>query len=345
MMPKTRSFQYRERTRDDVKARANNRGGGFDGIVASKYKMYKVKDGKNVIRILPPTWDKATHYGYDIWVNYSVGVDNQSYLSLSKMKNERDPLAEARRAAEDDGDKKLSKALQPRQRILMWIIDRMDEDEGPQLWAAPFTVDKDFANISLDPDTGEVTMVDHPEHGCDIQFVKEGQMLKTDYPASKMRLKKPSRLHEDERIEDDWLQFVQDNQIPDCLQFYDYDHINGVFNGQAGRNDDDEDDKPRGRDRGRAASVDEDRPRRRPAVADDDENDDAPPPRSRVRERAPEPEPEDEIDEKPVARTRPRAVEPDPEPDDEPEVNEKPAGGSIRERLARRKAPVEVDDD
>src|SRR5580765_49288 len=105
-----RGFVLR-RTAENVKARANMKGGGFDSIFKPKYKVLKVRDGKNLIRILPATWEDATHYGYDLWVNYAIGADNQSYLSLKMMKQEKDPLDEARAEALHDGDKKLAAAL------------------------------------------------------------------------------------------------------------------------------------------------------------------------------------------------------------------------------------------
>src|SRR3954470_4296967 len=123
-MAKTaRAFTYQKRTVDDVKARANQSTGDFDRWVKPEYKRYKMKDGKNLIRILPPTWDKPNHYGYEIYVNFGIGPDNQSYLSLSKMKQEQDPLAEARTVANREGDEELAKQLEARKRLLMWVID------------------------------------------------------------------------------------------------------------------------------------------------------------------------------------------------------------------------------
>src|SRR6204780_3450159 len=138
-------FNYRQRSVDNVKERANMRGGDFDSLIKSKYKVFKPKDGKNLVRIMPPTWDDAKHYGFDVWVNYGIGVDNQSYLSLSKMKGEKDPLAETKHVADKDGDKDMAKALKPRQRIGMWVVDRNAEEEGPQLLLAPFSVEKSLA--------------------------------------------------------------------------------------------------------------------------------------------------------------------------------------------------------
>ena len=39
------------------------------------------------------------------------------------------------------------------------------------------------------------------------------------------------------------LAYITDNPVPDTLQFYDYDHINSVFKGQAGWPDEDEDER------------------------------------------------------------------------------------------------------
>jgi hypothetical protein len=324
-----RSFRYQKRDKENVRERANMRGGNFDTLFKPQYKLYKMREGKNIIRILPPTWDDAKHYGYDIYVNYNIGVDNQSYLSLSKMKNEKDPLAEAKKQADRDGDKKLSKALNPTQRILMWVIDRQDEDEGPQLFNCPFTLDKAIANLSFDEDTKEVVFIDDPENGCDVRFYKEGTGLKTDYDASKMKILKPSPLCEDEGLQDEWLQFVQDNSLPDVLNFCDYDHIAGVFDGNIGSRggDDDEEEKPR-----RRASRDDDedeQPRRRPAARDEDDD----PPFERPTRRRPAAEDDEvEVDEKPTKRTTKGDDE-----EDQPKT-------SIRDRLASRRSRIEDED-
>lgn len=325
----SRGFQYKPRDKENVRERANMRGGNFDTIFKPKYKLYKMRDGKNILRILPPTWDDAKHYGLDIYVNYNIGVDNQSFLSLSKMKSEKDPLAEAKKAADRDGDKKLSKALNPTQRILMWVIDRQDEDEGPQLFNCPFTLDKAIANLSFDEDTKEVVFIDDPENGCDVRFYKEGTGIKTDYDASKMKILKASPLCDDVDLQDDWLAFAQANPLPEVLNFYDYEHIAGVFDGNIGsRGDEDEEDRPQ---------------RRRPTQVDEDEQ-----PRRRSR-----PEPEEEAprrrpaaveeDEPPFEQPTRRRPRPEPEAEDEQEAKVEVEKPSIRDRLRDRRSRIDED--
>ena len=226
-----RKFEYVKRDPSVIRERANQRGGDFDSLYVQGTKLFKPREGKNLVRILPPSWPSAEHYGYEIWCNYNIGVDSQQYLSLSKMKNYKDPIAEARKQAEREGNKELADKLAPRKRILFYVIDRNAEEEGPQLWSAPWTVDKDFCNLAFDEDTKEVVMIDHPEEGCDVRFYKEGTGLATKYDSSKMRILKPSALHEDEAVMNKWLEYVQYHPIPDILNFYSYDHIAGVFDG------------------------------------------------------------------------------------------------------------------
>src|SRR3954466_6918418 len=98
-----RGFKYQKRDKETLKERANMKGGNYDTYIKPKYKQWKPKDGKNLIRILPPTWDMrdtpwqtTAHYGMDIYVNFNIGADNQSYLSLGKHMKGDDPLIDAR---------------------------------------------------------------------------------------------------------------------------------------------------------------------------------------------------------------------------------------------------------
>ena len=70
-----RSFKYHRRSKEDVKARANMRGGGFDSFIKPEFKRYKVRDGKNMVRILPATWEKPKHYGFDIVTIRTITFD------------------------------------------------------------------------------------------------------------------------------------------------------------------------------------------------------------------------------------------------------------------------------
>jgi len=342
-----RGFRYQKRDKDTLKERANMKGGNYDTFVKPKFKQWKPKEGKNLIRILPPTWKDARHYGYDIYINYSIGADNQSYLSLSKHEQGPDPLAEARREAQSEGDKALAKALNPSHRIMYWIIDRNDEEEGPLLWAAPFTFDKALANLCIDEDTKDVIFIDGMADGHDVRFYREGTGLNTNYDSSKMKVLKASNIHEDEGLEQDWLDFINANPIPDTLNFYDYDHIKATFDGQAGRQDEDEDEKSVSRRRAAKDEV-EDKPKPRPRTRSSHEDDDEP--ETTPRQRGPRHDPDDDELEDPKPRNRSRTRS---EPEDEDDAEDPPStrrttrsnaddeeegGGSLRDRIARRRS-------
>jgi gp32 DNA binding protein like len=325
----TKRFPYQPRDPNVVKIRSNQRSGDFDSIYKERVKIFKPREGKNTIRILPPSWPQADHYGYEIFVNYGIGVDDNAYLSLSAMKNEADPLAEARKQAEREGDKKLADSLKPNKRVLFYLIDRMAEEEGVQLWAAPWTVDKCFCGIAIDEDTGSVTMVDHPEDGYDIVFTKEGTGLTTKYPAEKMRIKKaPSPLHEDENLANEWLGYIQENPLPDQLNFYPYEHIANAFEGHV------------------AKSTDE-RLSKRTTTKDDDDNE----PTAKPSKTKPKPvvDDDEDVDEDTGEVTKKpnggKVAAKKPEPEDDEAETAKMSVSSIRERLAGRRGRPAVEDD
>lgn len=323
-MAKGNRFIYQPRTAEDIKARANYRGGSYDSYIKPECKMYKVRDGKNLIRFLPATWPKAKHFGISIFLNYGIGPENQAYLSLSKMKGDRDPIAEAKHAAVREGDEKLAKALSANERMLVWLIDRQAEDEGPQWWAMPLSIDKAVANISLDEDTNELSLIDSETEGRDFRFYKEGQGLNTKYPAEKMKLLSPGALHQDTGLMEEWLQYITDHSLPECLIYYDYEHIASVFNGQSPV-DEEVEPTPHKPMRQTLGGL-------KPATEDEDEGDDhTPAPRSSASKTngrpVPKPTPTDEEHDE-------DGVLPDPPP------RAVSGHSSIRERLAARQKAV-----
>jgi hypothetical protein len=203
----------------------------------------------------------------------------------------------------------------------MWIIDRENEDEGPQLWAAPKTVDSDILGISTDDDTKSVVAIDHPTKGQDLRFYREGKGLNTKYPAAKMRLMASAPLHEDPKQRKEWIDFIKENPVPETLQFYDYDHIAQVFNGHSKpKVADDEPERP-----AKAKS------KAKPEPEDDEVPfDDEPKPRARNRPSV------DNDEAEPEAKPRPKSAKTRDEDEDE---------GSIRSRLAERRRAKAADDD
>lgn len=227
-------FQYQPRSPESFKARENFRdGGSFDRMFDRDVTMFKPSSGDNNVRILPATWENPDHYGYDMYVHYGVGPDRSSYLSLWKHHGQPDPIDEASAAAARDGNDKLERELRATRRVAVWLIDRAEEDKGPQLWLSPATsFDRDVITQSRDRQTGEVLAVDDPENGYDIFFHKSGEKLATKYEGVSVA-RRSTPLHIDPATKERWLEHVVANPIPSMLKFYPYERIAAVFNGEA----------------------------------------------------------------------------------------------------------------
>lgn len=237
-------FTYQARDPEEAKRRAEGGGDDFDVYLRREITFFKPADRDNAIRILPPTWEGAKHYGMDVHVHYGVGPDRQTYLCLHKMKGERCPICEERAEASRKGDEEYAKELAPKRRVLVYVIDRNNEREGPMAWAMPQGLDQDITKVSIDRRTGAVLYIDHPDEGFDVFFEKNGTGIKTKYEGVSID-RNPSRLGSDA-----WLDFAMDNPLPDQLVYYDYDRISEEFGGGGGEQRTGRDRDDRGRSRG-----------------------------------------------------------------------------------------------
>lgn len=222
-------FKYKIRSKEQVRKRAEQKGGSFDSYLRDGLNAFTAKEGDHRVRVLPPTWDEADHYGYDLWCHYNVGMDKQSYLCLEKHGRGECPVcAERRRAEKDDPD--YAKALAPSRRVLVWIINRDDEASGPLLYGMPWTLDRDIAAVCIDKRTGEHLLIDHPTKGFDIDFQRTGSQLQTKYIGIKVA-RTSTPIHPDQKKMKEWLDFVTENPVPDCLRFYESEYIQRIFEG------------------------------------------------------------------------------------------------------------------
>lgn len=243
-------FSYQSRDASDVKKRAEGDDGKFDVYIDSAVKTYKVNDGDNTIRILPPTWDNPTHYGLDIHVHYGIGPDRQSYLCLHKMKDEPCPICEERAKAVRDNDEAYAKELNATKRVLVYLVDRDAAKDGVQAWAMPNTLDRDVVKVSVDKRSGEVLPLDHPEEGFDVMFEKKGAQMRTEYLGVQLA-RRSSSLGDDA-----WLDFAIDHPLPTMLKYYTYAHIQAAFSGGGAPADRGRDDVPGSSSRGGSRDID-----------------------------------------------------------------------------------------
>ena len=234
-------FVYKARTVDQVKERANRKSGTFDSIFKPGVDPYKPQVGDNCYRPLPPTWDEAEHYGYTIFVHNGIGQDNSTYLCPRKMLGKACPICEAAKEAKDAGEAEEEKALRPQERIVSYVLDRDGTDpETPMPYSQSWTQDRDVAALCVNNRTGEILMIDHPDHGYDVTFKKIGTGLKTKYTAWAID-RSPSPIHEKQKVQDEILEFIAENPIPTILNFFDYDYLKGVLTGSVAAKDEEAD--------------------------------------------------------------------------------------------------------
>jgi hypothetical protein len=327
---KKRGFVYQERSESSVKKRAEQRGSVlFDPYLIEGLKVYKVKDGSNSIRVLPPTWEDAEHYGYDAYVHYGIGPDNRTYLCQKEMLGKKCPICKERVKALSDGHSDYAKALTPTRRVAVWVIDRKQESAGPMLWMMPWSFDSELVNQSIDPDSGECLKIDHPKKGYDVVFSREGKGRNTNYTGVKIgRRARP--ITDDEELYDKWISFIQETPVNEVFAYHDYDYVKGIFEGEDTSKSEDED-----------IEDDEDEDKRTPAVKrrrkveeEDDEDED---------EDEEDDEDEDEEEEKlrrskisaPRKKVR-RKVEEDDDDDDEAETRAGGRDGQERAKMKKR---------
>jgi hypothetical protein len=217
------AFKYRARS-DAQWERRSHAQSDYAGILLQDFKEYRAKSGDNYVRILPPTWENPTHYGLELYIHYSVGPEQTQVLCPARMKNQPCPICEAYAKAKKAGDDDLAGELRPRQRWLVWMIDLKDEEQGPQLWSMPTTLDADIVNISKDKRTGQWLTIDHPTDGYGVSFTKEGEGIATRYRTPQIDRNSSS-------VDADILEFIEATPLPNVLLWRDYAELKRLFQG------------------------------------------------------------------------------------------------------------------
>lgn len=225
MFKQPATFQYRSRDPNAMRKRSEQWNNERDSFLKDHVPLWRPSDGANIIRILPPTWPDAEHYGLDIYVHYGVGPDNSAYLDLTKMKKQPDPITEEVAEARTRGEEDYAKKMDSKKRVLVYLIDRDKPKDGIMMWAMPWTVDKEIAIQCFDQRTKESLPIDSPDEGYDITITRSGSKDRTEYSIKIDR--HPSAV----KMTDEMLDILEQNPLPDCLIFHTYEHIKEAFRG------------------------------------------------------------------------------------------------------------------
>lgn len=217
-----------KRNVDFIRKKSVRGSGSFDRMIKDSFNIFIPQQGTNRVRLLPAN---PEYWGISLFVHY-IGETESPYLCPAKMQAKDCPVCEERRRADASGDTEYGKALFPRERLLVWIIDREKEAEGPRLWDMPKTVEIDLNHAAIDEDTNEALPLDDPEEGYDIRFNKEGKGKMTRYSGITVA-RRVSPICDDEAKMEQWLEFIVENALEKCIIVYHYDHIKSVFTGKS----------------------------------------------------------------------------------------------------------------
>ncbi len=144
----------------------------------------KLKQGKNVLRILPPVPGATSPFV----------IAQRHFLKLpgqESAKNFACPRHHARRrcpacaqadtlkATGNSADFQLAKDLQARLNVFAVAIDRAHPELGPKIWQFGKTIYERLVEIRQDPAWGDFT--DPGPDGFDIEVFRKGEKLNTEY--------------------------------------------------------------------------------------------------------------------------------------------------------------------
>lgn len=230
-------FRGGSRTVEDVDRRSKQTGGNYDSFLTSDIPFFKPREGENAVRIMPPTWDDIEKWGkgweIQVYLHRNVGPDNATYLCLDKMLGKKCPVCEARRNARDEDE---ADALRAQWRALCYVIDRFSEKSGPQVWGLPLTLFREINSRSISKKTKGMILIDGDKdgYGHDVEFTRTGTGLKTKYEGVSID-QEATPIADDVKVEDKWLDYIEDNSLPESLVYYDAEHIEKVLFGKSER--------------------------------------------------------------------------------------------------------------
>jgi hypothetical protein len=198
----------------------------FDSIYKAGYPTWKPKQGDNLIRFLPPTWPKPDHYGYSAWTHGWIGPDQGSYLCLYKMQKKPCPICVMAQKFKAAGDEEEARHHNASERVVTWVLDRDGDDSyKPLLFNMSGTMDREILALCRDRRNNAVIWVDNPDEGFDVSFQRTGSgKIGTKYGAY-LIARDPSPLSPDRRVQNGILDYIEDNPLPDILQYYPADYI------------------------------------------------------------------------------------------------------------------------
>lgn len=173
--------------------------------------FWRPKNGRNVIRILPEVGEMEVFWqevGKHFIPNSKKVFTCPRFTTNGELDCPICDFVSELYASGDPESKALASKLRVRKQFWMNIIDRNDEDAGPQIYGPGVMVFSAIASIVGDPDFGDIY---DPEDGIDIVVEKSGSGLETSYEVRPRRHSTP--LSEDPELAEQWLDEAKDLSV------------------------------------------------------------------------------------------------------------------------------------
>lgn len=289
------NFKLQDIDPEATKRRGQRSGGNWESPFLPQFAVYRPKPGPNAVRILPPTWANAEHYGLEVYVHKRIGAIASDYMCPKKTLINGKPISkkcpvcamsDALYATGDKQDKEEAYKWSGREHYVYWVMNRDAEkgdDEDPQIYIVSRKADTQIAAAATQR-SGKIIKVSHPELGQDLIIHRQGQVgdrnttysysfdpLTFDEESGKVQRQ---YIAVDEQRAQEVLDYIAEHPLDTVLKFKSPEELQTIMDGTAMEEDEDagsDDDQRRGR--GRASSRDNGGQRARRGAAEEDEGD------------------------------------------------------------------------
>lgn len=222
-------FKYQPKSIDFIRSKATRYGdSNKDSMIKGEYPIFTPEQGTNKIRLLPT----GDYWGIPVYLHWiDVDGNGRPYLCPKKMANKRCAVCDEWRKAKADNDADYAKQLSYSIKLLVWMIDRAKEADGPKLYMIPSGMEQNINGTAVDEETQEVLALDNPDEGYDIRFNKEGKGITTKYTAV-LPARKATALSDDPEQKEAWLNYIMEHPLEKTLNVMDSDYLESVFRGE-----------------------------------------------------------------------------------------------------------------
>jgi len=178
----------------------------------SSVQLWKPSIGEHKIRCLP--WKNAPD-GQPFAERWFYYIGENAGILAPNQFGKPDPINDLIKKLYSSGkpdDRLLAKKLAPKMRCYAPVVVRGEEDKGVQVWAFGKLVYQRMLSFFLDEEVGDILS---PSEGFDLKVSITKQPGKQFNDTTVDPARRPSKLHEDAKVSEQWL-----NSIPSLDDMY-----------------------------------------------------------------------------------------------------------------------------